>query len=528
MAAANTNTVEVVGVSETNELRVVEGVNVALTPFQPAGMTPSALALSADGNRLFVACSDANAVAVVDVSEARSRVIGFIPTGWYPTAVQSLADGRLVVLNGNGGRSWPSRARRAGLLQTGTASFIDPFDDEALEAYTNTVFENSPYRDSKLQDAGTGEGNPVPATPGDPSPIEYVIYIIKENRTYDQVLSDVKEGNADPSLALFGEEVTPNHHKLACEFVLLDNFYVNSEVGADGQNWSTAAIAPDYAQKLWPNSYGGRRRHYDYEGQDPASLPPTGYLWTNAAAAGVTLRNYGHQVVNRPAAAADGTQVENVRDPVLRPVTNMRYRGFDLNYPDVERAKVFLSDLAEFEKSGAMPRLALMRLGNDHTSGTTPGRVAPRAAVADNDYALGLIVKGVSKSRFWAKTAIFVLEDDAQDGADHVDAHRSVAFVISPYAWRGAVDSTMYNTTSMLRTIELILGLRPMTHFDAAARPMSAAFQHTPDLRPYAAERPRIALEERNPGGSAEAARSAGLTLRGAEPPAPVRSHSSR
>jgi hypothetical protein len=298
---------------------------------------------------------------------------------------------------------------------------------------------------------------------------------------------------------------------------------------------------------MWPNSYAGRRRLYDYEGSEPTATPPSGYLWTNAAAAGVSMRNYGYFVDNLKTALPDGTQVGSVRDPVLSRVTNRRYRGFDMAYPDVERAKVFLEDLAEFEKTGELPRLLFVRLGNDHTSGTTAGQIAPRSAVADNDYALGMIVEAVSKSRFWPHTAIFVLEDDAQNGADHVDSHRSPAFVISPYARRRVVDSTMYNTTSMLRTMELILGLRPMTHFDAGARPMAPAFQAKADTTPYTAEKPRISLEERNSAQSATAARSAQLdfsredaidddelndilwrALRSDPPPAPVRSYFSR
>ncbi|RPJ83796.1 MAG: hypothetical protein EHM13_06605, partial [Acidobacteria bacterium] len=255
-----------------------------------------------------------------------------------------------------------------------------------------------------------------------------------------------------------------------------------------------------------------RRKHYDYEAGEPAAVPPSGYLWTNAAAAGVSLRNYGYFVANRPLdKVTDGVHVEVVRDPVLNRVTNRRYRGFDLDYPDVERAKVFLEDLAEFEKSGQMPSLLIIRLGNDHTSGTAAGKIAPLSAFADNDAALGQIVEGISKSRFWPDTAIFVLQDDAQNGPDHVDSHRSPAFVVSPYSRRRAVDSTMYNTTSMLRSMELILGLRPMTTFDAGARPMSNALQSTPDTRPYTAEKPRISLNERNPARSTTAARSARL-----------------
>jgi len=330
-------------------------------------------------------------------------------------------------------------------------------------------------------------------------------------------LGDMREGHGDPSLCQFGEDVTPNHHKLAREFVLLDNFYVTGDVDADGHHWSTAAISPDYVEKLWPNSYARRRPVEDYPGEEPTATPPAGYIWTNAAAAGISMRNYGHLVTNREQPAEDGTQVLVVRDPVLARVTNMHYRGFDLDYPDVERARVFLKDLAEFERTGRMPQLILMRLGNDHTAGFTPGKIAPRSAMADNDYALGMIVDALSRSRFWPRTAIFVLEDDAQDGPDHVDSHRSPAFVISPWVRRRTVDSTMYNTTSMLRTIELILGLRPMTHFDAAARPMASVFQATPDLTPYTAEKPRVRLDERNPDGSTLGPRSLHPDFRASE-----------
>jgi YVTN family beta-propeller protein len=505
VAAANTNNVYSVGVTEGKQLNVVETINVAMTPMQPVGMTPSALALSADGKTLFAACSDANAAAVVDVSEQRSHVTGFIPTGWYPTAVRALSSGTLVVLNGKGVRSYPNPwgpnpalrpaplhagvpgMEYVGRIQTGTASWIDPFDADQLAVWTRTALANSPYSDAKLLASNT-----LP-------PIQHVIYIVKENRTYDQVLGDMKEGNGDASLVLFGENVTPNLHKLARQFVLLDNFYVNSDVSADGHNWSTAAIAPDYVQKLWPNSYAGRRKTYDYEEGDPAAIPPAGYLWTNAAAAGIAIRNFGYMVDNtRGPAPAGGEQITGVHDPVLAKITNRSYRGFDLAYPDVDRAKVFLAELADDEKSGDMPRLTVMRLGNDHTSGTGVGRIAPLSAAADNDYALGMIVEGVSKSRFWTSTAIFVVEDDAQDGPDHVDSHRSPAFAISSYVKRHTVDNTMYNTTSVLRTMEFLLGLRPMTHFDAGARPLTAAFQAAPDASPYEAEKPRIRLDERN------------------------------
>jgi YVTN family beta-propeller protein len=527
VAAANTNNVFALGVTAAKDISVVESINLAMTPRQPMGMTPSALGLSADGKRLFVACSDANAAAVVDISESRARVEGFIPTGWYPTAVRPLANGTLVVLNGKGSRSYPNAqegpnpSKRSapahaggpavapqyvGNIQTGTASWIDPFTVEQLDAWTAKALANSPYRDPKLD-----EPSPLPN-------IEHVIYIVKENRSYDQVLGDMKEGNGDPSLVLFGENITPNLHKLAREFVLFDNFYVNGDVSADGQNWSTAAIAPDYVQKMWPSMYATRRDLYDFEEQDPLSLPPAGYLWTNAAAAGISLRNFGYMVNNKdPAPAPGAEQIAGVRDPVLAKVTNPLYRGFDLGFPDVERTKVFLDELAEYEKTGNMPRLIVMRLPNDHTSGTAAGKIAPLSAAADNDYAVGQLVEGVSKSRFWPNTAIFILEDDAQNGPDHVDSHRSPAFLISPWARRHAVDSSMYNTASMLRTMEFLLGLKPMTHFDAAARPMTAAFQAQPNPAPYAAEKPHISLLERNPAHTAAADRAAHMDFEEAD-----------
>jgi len=562
ITAGNTNRVYSVGISDSKEMKLLEAINVAMFPRQPFGMTPSALALSPDLDRLHVVCSDANALAVVDVSETSSRVIGFIPTAWYPAAARVLPDNRVVIFNGRGPRSFPNPAgpnptqksspvhkgvqavQYVGRIQKGSASFVDPFDARQLEVYTATVLRNTPYRDELLDEVKIPQGNPIPGKPGDPSPIQHVLYIVKENRTYDQVLGDLGKGNADPSLCLFPERISPNHHKLAREFVLLDNFYVSADVSADGHNWSTAAIAPDYVQRMWPNSYGGRRRFYDYEGQEPTAAPPAGYIWTQLASARLTLRNYGHFVNNVPKALENGDQISGVRDPILGPNTNRKFRGFDLEHLDVDRARVFLADLAEMEKTGTMPRFMLLRIGNDHTSGTAPGKIAPLSAMADNDEAFGMIVEACSRSKFWPRMAIFVLEDDAQNGPDHVDSHRSPAYVISPYTRRGGmIDSTFYNTTSMLRTMELILGLKPMTHFDAASLPMWNAFAAKPDLTPYAAEKARIPIDQRNPTQSATARRSQALdfseadridddelndilwrALRGTEPPAPVRS----
>jgi hypothetical protein len=316
-------------------------------------------------------------------------------------AARVLSGGRLMAMNARGNRSFPNpdgpnplkrpapqhlggvQVQYVGRLQIGTASLVAGLDEEKLVAYAREVMQNSPYRDERLVNAGVPAGNPIPNVPGQVSPIKYVIYVLKENRTYDQVLGDMPQGNGDPSLVLFGEDVTPNHHKLAREFVLFDNFYVNADVSADGHNWSSAAIAPDYVQRMWPNSYGGRRKHYDYEGGEAAAIPPGGYLWTNASLAGVTMRNYGWWCVNFPQPQPDGTQVQRVKDPVLEKVTNRKYRAYDLLYTDVDRVKSFVEELQEFEKAGSMPQLLLMRLGNDHTYGLAAGRKSPIAMVAD-------------------------------------------------------------------------------------------------------------------------------------------------
>jgi YVTN family beta-propeller protein len=535
VACANTNFVYVLE-NQRGSWRVKEKVNVALTPRQPVGMTPSSLSLSPDNRRLYVACSDANTVAVIDVVGSASKVLGFVPTGWYPTAVRALHDGRLLVLNGKGLGSHPNPNgpdfRRRGqpgvgtayvaAIQEGSASLIANFDDQQLQAYTKTVVENSPYRDSLLQKAGIPKGNPVPDNPGGPTPIKHVILLMKENRTYDQVLGDMKEGNGDPNLVLFGENVTPNHHKLAREFVLLDNFYVNADVSADGYYWTTAAIDPDTDQKEWPMEYGGRVYSPHGGGTMFATMPntpegirstPGGFLWDKAAEAGITFYNYGFSAINLPHPPEAGIQIQDVRDPVLKPHTSYYFRQHDRGFSDIKRMQVFLNDLAAWEKKGDMPRLIVMSIGNDHTEGTRPGRCTPISCVADNDQAVGVMVEGLTKSKFWSSTAMFILEDDAQDGPDHVDSHRSPAYVISPYTRRGVVDSTLYNTTSVLRTIELILGLKPMTVFDAAARPMANAFAPTLNLSQYHNEPARVLLHEKNPERSATAARSMKLDL---------------
>lgn len=539
VAASNTNNVYSLGVTHDGQFNMLESINVSMTPMHPLGMTPSALSVDKRGTHLYIACSDANAIAAADISGSRSRILGFIPTGWYPTAVRVLDDDQIVILNGKGLGSranpdGPNPTKRGqplyeggpvvapgyvGHIQTGTASFLPAPDEEQLSAFTGTVMENSPYRDEMIYGPiDDAQEAYFSRTEGHESPIQHVIYVIKENRTYDQVLGDLEKGNGDKSLNLFGEQITPNLHQLAREFILYDNFYENADVSAEGHNWASAAIAPDYTVKMWPNSYANRRKHYDYEGGEPANTPPAGYIWDNALQAGITVRDYGEWTTNIPLASVNGTrQIDKVNDSALQPYVDLNFRGFDLEYSDVTRAHEFIREWKEFEAKGQAPKMIILRLGDDHTQGTKPGKLTPFSYAADNDYGVGLVVDAVSHSKLWASTAIFVIEDDAQNGPDHVDSHRAPAWVISPYTRRGIVDSTMYNQTSVLRTMELIVGLRPLTHFDAAARPMFGGFSQQPDTRPYAAIPPKTSITDRNPANASGAAESARMDFSDAD-----------
>jgi YVTN family beta-propeller protein len=514
VANGNDNTVQVI---DTGTGEPLETIWAALHPQSPPGCTPNSLALTPDEKTLYIANANVNAVAVFDVAErGKARSMGFIPTGWYPTSVRVTPDGKkLLIANGKGiaskanprgpqpGRKTPPGTTVeyiAGLFH-GTLSVIDlPKRSEweqLLEKHTATVYRCSPATRDNTPIGKRPVNSPIPGELGGASPIQHCIYVIKENRTYDQVFGDMKEGKGDASLCLFPEKITPNHHKLAREFVLLDNFYVESEVSADGHEWSMAAYATDFVEKFWPLSYGhAKSRKYSYpsEGNFPIATPAGGYIWDRAREAGVSCRSYGEFVQNG----------KTPNDPCKAKVKSLEghidpyFRSFDMDYPDVKRAERFISELHRFEAEGAMPRLQIVRLPQDHTSGTTPGKWTPTACVAENDLALGMLVEAVSRSKFWASTAIFVVEDDAQNGPDHIDAHRTVALVISPYSRKGTVDSTLYSTSSMLRTMELVLGLRPMSQFDAAAIPMYASFQSTADTRPYHARPANVDVQELN------------------------------
>ena len=513
VANANENTVTVL---DTQTGRPLETLWATLFPQSPPGATPNSLALSPDGLTLYVANANIDAVAVFDVSiPGHGRSVGFIPTGWYPTSVRVTPDGRrLLIVNGKGnlaianpdgpqpvaGQSRKEGKQYIGSLYKGTLSVVDLPTGSAfapqMSAWTTTVLKCTPLRADAAVTANQPPGNPVPARVGGGSPLRHCIYIIKENRTYDQVFGDVPQGNGDPKLCLFPEHITPNLHRLVKQFVLLDNFYADAEVSASGHEWSMGAIASDFVEKTWPLNYGHKKTKFPYpsEGIFPIAAPKNGYLWDRAAEAGISYRSYG-EFVQKP--KADG-QPATTKLKALQGHFDPWFNGFDLSYSDALRADRFISELKRFEQAGDMPQLQIVRLPNDHTHGVTAGERTPTAYVADNDAALGRVVEAVSHSKFWKDTVIFVIEDDAQNGPDHVDAHRTEALVISPYTKHAGVDSTLYSTTSMLRTMELILGLPPMTQFDAAAAPMYNAFQPQADLAPYTALPPNVSLTDKN------------------------------
>jgi hypothetical protein len=366
-----------------------------------------------------------------------------------------------------------------------------------LARHTETVYRNCPYSDKLLSEApAPGLKTAIPTKVGDPSPIKHVIYIIKENRTYDQVFGAMEKGNGDPSLVLFGEDVTPNHHKIAREFVLLDNLYCNGHVSADGHPWSTMAYNTDYIARNWALTYS-RRAGVDDDDEGDLSNAPSGYIWDACARAGLSYRSYGEY--GRRVSQPDGSARMEGRVPGLVGHVSPDYgAGTNGANRDTDKAEVFLKEFREYEKNGQLPRFIVMSLGENHTSGTTPGAFTPQACVASNDLALGRIVDAVTKSKYWPETAIFVIEDDAQNGPDHVDAHRTVGLVISPYTKRKALDSTQYSTVAMMRTMELILGLPPLSQYDAAATPMFNSFTDKADTTPYDALPARIDLNARN------------------------------
>ena len=543
VACANTNAVWVVDLSSRT---AKEQISIALYPNAPPGSTPNGLGLSPDGATLLVANADNNTVAVADVSRpGESRVAGFIPSGWYPTAAAFSGDGsRVFVLSGKGLTSSPNpRGRQPavpaadgqyiGALLQGSLSVLPAPGPAALAAYTRTVYAVTPYSDAtRLSPARAPLRSPVPRRVGGSSPIKHVFYVIRENRTYDQVLGDMPEGNGDPTLCLFGEDVTPNAHALARAFVLLDNFYVNAEVSYDGHAYSTGAYATDAVEKMWPMNYASRGGRYLSEGGGAmrnaygnVTAPASGYIWDACIRAGVSVRSYGEFVEDpnpareRRSDKGGAGEFQSGLGPYKASVPGLEgriapfYPPFDLSIPDMRRVEKWLTEFRQYEKDGNLPSLSIIRLGGDHTAYVREGFPTPRAMIAENDQALGRLVEEISASRYWKDSAIFILEDDAQNGPDHVDAHRSIALVASPWARRRGVDSTLLTTCGMLRTIELILGIPPMSQCDASATPMYRAFQSKPDPGPYRRREARVSIDEMNDPASAGAAVSLLMNL---------------
>jgi len=523
VANANGDSISVI---DTRSDRVVETISVVGNATRPFGSAPNALAVSPDGTTLYSANGTDNAICVVTLGslsgsrgapQERSRVAGFIPTGWYPSAVLiEPKRGLLMVSNAKGIGSRNQRTDRKGYNShdhTGSVSLIPVPSGSEIKRYTAEVERNNGLRlvlERLAAKPGAGAARPVPDRSGEPSVFKHVLYIIKENRTYDQVLGDMPQGNGDPNLVHFGRDVTPNQHAIAEQFVLLDNFYCSGVLSADGHQWATQAYVTDYIEK----SFGGFNRSYPYDGTDPMAYAAPGFIWDRVLRKGLSFRNYGEfvraRITPRGASWTDnwndfvqGTQKVSIRSDTqvetLRPYLAPTFIGFPSSVPDVYRAREFIKELKDFEAKGGLPNFMIMLLPNNHTSGTRPGMPTPRAMVADNDLALGRIVEAVSKSRFWPETVIFVTEDDPQAGLDHVDGHRTVGLVISPYTRRGEVIHTNYNQISMLRTIELILGLPHMNQLDLAADAMTDCFSEKADLRPYTVLPNRIPLDEMNP-----------------------------
>jgi YVTN family beta-propeller protein len=524
---------DTVSVIDSRSDTVVETIGLRWQAGDPFGASPNALAFNPNGKELYVCNGTQNAVAVVNFRPGHSKIKGLIPTGWFPGAI--LFDkqrDRLHVANikgfGSGKRLKPGDPVKFNSHQYfGSLSLIDVPTQAGLTRSTAVVLENmrrAVIKDAFLPPRSKQPPRPVPERVGEPSVFEHVVYLIKENRTYDQVLGDMKRGNGRADLCIFGEKFTPNQHKISSEFVLLDNTYCSGILSAEGHNWTGSAFSTDYLEKSyagWPRSYPDGMEDTDI---DALSYSPAGFIWDNVLAHGKSVRSYGEFTVGH-ARWIDKTkkgsptfkqiyddfveqrgEIEIGAKPAIESLTGHMMTntiGWDLKVPDIFRAKQFITELRQFETNGGFPDLSIICLPNNHTSGTKAGMPKPGAHVADNDLAFGQIVEAISHSRFWSNTCIVSIEDDPQDGWDHVSGYRTAAFVVSPYTKRGEVVRNNYNQTSVLRTIELILGLPPMNQMDASASPMSACFTDKPDFTPYTSVPNRVPLDELNPPAKA-------------------------
>jgi hypothetical protein len=522
-------------VVDLTTLEVVEKIWTKSNPAELFGASPNAIVFGRESDELYVANGTQNAIAAVEFEPERkgeSRLRGMVPVGWFPGAIvyDSMRDS-LLVANIKGLPREPKKQGNSKGFNShqynGSISAFPIPKAEDLPALSERVARNM-RADALLQaklPARPGQAaKAIPERIGEPSLIEHVVYIIKENRTFDQVFGDIGRGNADPELCIFGKEITPNQHKIVDEFVLLDNAYCCGILSADGHQWSTTAMATDYLEKSFagfPRSYPDGMEESDI---DALAYSPAGFIWDNAIKHGVKIRNYGEFMMpkvrwrdkNRGGAVdflscyktwkgeedlvifESAPGIESIKD-----FSPTGYVGWNMSVPDQVRADFILKELSESEQQGAYPQLTIICLPNDHTSGTSKNCPTPAACMADGDLAMGRIVEGLSRSKFWSKMAIFAIEDDPQAGWDHVSGYRTTAYIISPYARRGALVSTQYNTTSILRTIGQILGMSPMNQFDASATPMFDCFQDAADLRPFASVGANIPLDQMNPGSVA-------------------------
>jgi YVTN family beta-propeller protein len=526
VANAGSDTLSVI---DTRTDTIVEKIWTRQSPEDLFGAQPTALTFDSAGKTLYVCNGSQNAVAVIRFKPGHSTLAGLVPVGWFPGAIVHDARRNSFYVANIKGLS-PGRPRKSdgqpefnSHQYHGSLSLVPVPSAQALRDHTRVALENMRYpllREAARRPRPGQPPRPVPERVGEPSVFKHVVYIIKENRTYDQVLGDMPEGNGDPELCVFGERVTPNQHKLAREFVLLDNTYCSGILSADGHQWTGTAITTDYMER----SFAGFPRSYpDGMGEDEMdalAYSPAGFIWDNALAGGKTLRVYGEFALTEtrwkdPARKGPIKFLDYYRDFVeqrgeieirsvpaiesLRPYLATNTVGWDMDIPDVFRAAQFIKELKQFEQAGGFPNLSIICLPNNHTSGTRAGSPTPAAQVADNDLAFGQIVEAISRSRFWAQTCIFSIEDDPQNGWDHVSGYRTTAFVISPYTRRKTVVSTQYNQTSLLRTIELILGLPPMNQLDATATPMFDCFTDQPDFTPFTAVPNNVPLDQMNP-----------------------------
>jgi YVTN family beta-propeller protein len=526
VASASTDRISVV---DTRTNACITDLTDTIAGAGGEGSTPIALLLSADGGRLFVAEADNNAVAEFELSAAtaghsspvtRDRLLGRIPVGWYPSALTLRGD-TLLVANAKGRATAPNAHNGPG---PGAGPTRVPTDSGYTLGQLSGTISVVPLREVDLAQTSrrVAHANGWDRDPGSGRypPFEHVIYLIKENRTYDQVFGDLRQADGDTSLVFFGRSVSPNHHALAERFGVFDRFMVNAEVSADGHNWTTGAYATDYVQKTVPLNYGGKGRSYDYEGEnrgkrpeagEDAAEPLNGYLWDLARRRSISFRNFGEFVSDE--SKGDLSNGYRGLKPFLEAHTDSAFAGFDLDIPDQRRADEWIRSLAGWVPTGRMPALQILRLPNDHTKGASAGALTPRAYMADNDLALGRVIEALSQSPFWKNTVVFVLEDDAQDGPDHVDSHRSPLLIISAYN-RPQVWHRFGNTTDVIATIEEILSLDHLSQFDAFGRPFRGIFAGQPDLSPYVALTPTTSLTERNPANTRGARASARLDFR--------------